>query len=65
MSSGIDKQAEEARRNRHWDPVQRWKAILQTIAFAEAQQRVTRNSRQACLEQQARLNRTPARRRGG
>jgi len=65
MSSGIDKQAEEARRDRHWDPLQRWKAIVQTIAFAEAQHSVKRNSKEACLEQQARLNRTPARRQGG
>lgn len=57
MSKRLNIQAEEARRNRNWDPCERWNAILQTIEFAEAQQPVKRNSKKACLERQAFLNR--------
>ena len=57
MSKRLDIQAEETRRDRNTDERERWKAILQTIEFAEAQQPVKRNSKQACLERQATLNR--------
>ena len=49
--------AEEARRDRNTDPLERWNAILQTIEFAEAQQPLRRNSKKSCLERQAALNR--------
>jgi len=52
------KQAEEAKRERNWSPLQRWHAILQTIAWAEAQQTPRRNSKEACLANQARILRS-------
>lgn len=47
------KQAEEAKRDRNWDAHQRWKALQDTITWAEAQATVRRNSREACLREQA------------
>jgi len=58
MIHEYDTKEEEARRNRNWDAQQRWKAILQTIEWAEAQLPGKRNSKKACLERQAMLNRS-------
>jgi len=58
MVSKAHIKAEEARRDRNTDPRERWQAILQAIAFAEAQQPVKRNSKKACLERQSILNRS-------
>ena len=57
MSTTLDIKEEEARRDRNWDARERWSVILQTIEFAEAQQPIKRNSQEACLERQRRLNR--------
>ncbi|MEN6405482.1 MAG: hypothetical protein ABFC77_03320 [Thermoguttaceae bacterium] len=46
------KQYEEQKREAHWDPVQRWRAIQDMIAWADAQATVRRNTRQRCLELQ-------------
>jgi hypothetical protein len=46
---------EAAKRDRNWDPAERWKAIQGTIAWAEQQRTVRRNTREACLANQARL----------
>ncbi len=58
MLHECDIKEEEARRTRNWDAQQRWKAILQTIEWAEAQLPEKRNSKKACLERQALLNRS-------
>lgn len=47
--------AEEAKRNRHLSAAQRFALIEQTIAWAEAQSTVQRNTKEACLREQARL----------
>lgn len=46
--------AEEAKRERNWDPKRRWQVIQETIAWAEAQQTVRRNTPAACLAEQQR-----------
>jgi hypothetical protein len=48
------KQSEEAKRERNWDPKTRWMALQQTIAWAEQQSTVRRNTREACLAEQTR-----------
>jgi hypothetical protein len=48
------KRREEAKRERHWDPAVRWRVLQETITWAEAQLPVPRNSKQACLREQAR-----------
>ncbi|MBC8871531.1 MAG: hypothetical protein H8E44_19070 [Planctomycetes bacterium] len=53
MIDGL-KKAEEAKRDRNWDARQRWKALQDMIAWAEAQATVRRNTREACLREQAR-----------
>lgn len=50
-----EKTLEEAKRERCWDARERWTALLAAIRFADAQQPVSRNSRQRCLEEQAKL----------
>ncbi len=47
--------AEEAKRERNWNPQLRWQVILATIAWAESQKTVRRNSRAACLAEQERM----------
>lgn len=47
------KHDEEQKRERNWDPRQRWQVLQATIAWADAQQKVPRNSRQTCLRLQA------------
>jgi hypothetical protein len=49
------KAREEAKRERCWDAVQRWKAFQETIAFVDSQQPVPRNSRASCLARQAKF----------
>lgn len=49
-----EKEREEAKRERNWDPTLRWRAIQETITWAEAQLPLPRNSKQACLREQAR-----------
>lgn len=48
------KRAEEAKRDRNWAARQRWKALQDMIAWAEAQATVRRNTREACLREQVR-----------
>lgn len=48
------KQAEEAKRERNWDPALRWKVIQDTINWAEQQATVRRNTPAACLAEQQR-----------
>jgi len=47
------KRAEEQKREAHWDPTERWRVLQATIAWAESQATVRRNTRQKCLELQA------------
>ncbi len=42
-------QREETKRERQWNPLQRWRALQTTIAWAEAQTAVRRNTPAACL----------------
>lgn len=46
---------ETDKRERCWNSGDRWRVIEQTIAWVDSQQAVPRNSRQACLANQARL----------
>lgn len=48
------KKEQEALRERHWDPVLRWKSIQETITWAESQKTVLRNCPATCLRLQAR-----------
>jgi hypothetical protein len=48
------KAAEEARRERHWDPAIRWQVLQDTIRWAEAQATVRRNTKTARLAEQQR-----------
>jgi hypothetical protein len=50
-----DKHLEELKRERCADPKIRWQVLQETIAWVDSQQRVPRNSRQACLAKQAKL----------
>ena len=54
-STNLDalKRAEEQKREAHWDPAERWRVIQATIAWADSQATVRRNTRQRCLELQA------------
>lgn len=45
---------EEAKRERRWDAAERWRAIQRTIAWAERQATVRRNTAAACLREQRR-----------
>ena len=45
-----DKAREESKREKAFDPVERWKAIQETITWAEAQQNPPRNSKEKCLD---------------
>jgi hypothetical protein len=49
------KEREEEKRNRCWDPRERWRVLEATIAWVDSQRPVSRNSRQACLANQAHL----------
>ena len=54
MSEALTPAEEASRRDRNWDPEERWQVILRTLEWAEAQLPVKRNSREACLEHQRR-----------
>lgn len=54
--------SEEAKRERCVDPRERWRALQETIAWADAQQKPPRNSIQSCLERQRRWVATLSRR---
>jgi hypothetical protein len=47
------KAAEEAKRERAWDPAVRWRVLQETIAWAEAQATVRRNTKESRLAEQA------------
>ncbi len=51
------KENEEAKRQRCWDPLQRWKVLQETIAWVDSQQAVPRNSPQGSQEKYARMTR--------
>jgi hypothetical protein len=51
---------EQARRERAWDPAARWRAIQETITWAEAQATVRRNTPVACVAAEARKRATPS-----
>jgi hypothetical protein len=54
------KAAEEARREKAWDPVLRWKVLQETITWADAQATVRRNDkRNRAAEQARKLKRSP------
>ncbi len=44
--------SEEEKRNRMWDPVERWQMIQEMIEWADAQKSVPRNSKEGCLAAQ-------------
>jgi hypothetical protein len=46
---------EEQKRERCWEPRERWRVLQETIAWVETQQKVRRNSAKACLAEEARL----------
>ena len=46
------KRREEAKRDAHCNPIKRWRLIQETIAWADAQAPVPRNSKTRCLELQ-------------
>jgi hypothetical protein len=48
-------QREERKRARHLDEHERWRLILEAIAWAESQATPPRNSPRRCLEEQKRL----------
>ena len=52
------KRREEATREAHWDPLQRWLALQDMLTWAEAQATVRRNTPARCLDlQRAKLAR--------
>jgi hypothetical protein len=46
--------SESAKRLRNWDRAARWQVLRQTIAWAEQQATVRRNTPAACLREQQR-----------
>ena len=46
------KRREEAKRDAHWNPAARWRAIQETITWADAQMPIPRNSMVRCLQLQ-------------
>jgi len=55
------KRREEEKRERCWDPAERWRVLQETIAWADAQAAVSRNTPTRCLElQRAKLERLKA-----
>ena len=46
------KRREEAKRDAHWNAVERWRVIQETISWADAQAAVPRNSKARCLQLQ-------------
>ena len=52
-------ESEAAKRDRNWNPALRWKVLQETITWVDAQAKIPRNSRAACLANQARLLESP------
>jgi hypothetical protein len=50
---------EEAKRNRLWDPMERWRMNEELIVWTDAQQPIPRNSRQGCLAAQRKWMKKP------
>jgi hypothetical protein len=46
---------EHERRERAWQPAERWQAIQETIRWAETQATVRRNTPRSCIERERRL----------
>jgi hypothetical protein len=46
---------EHERRERAWQPADRWQAIQETIRWAESQATARRNTPQSCIERERRL----------
>ncbi len=46
------KRYEEEKRERHWDPTERWRVIQEMILWADSRAAVRRNTRERCLELQ-------------
>ena len=44
------KRCEERKRETNWDPAERWRVLQETIAWADSQALVPRNSSARCLE---------------
>lgn len=55
MNAGLaaQKAHEEAKRDAHWSPAERWRLIQEAIAWAEQQKTVRRNTKEAALRLQA------------
>ncbi len=49
------KKSEEEKRDRNWDPKERWRVMQETMTWAAAQLPVPRNTPRACLEKQERI----------
>jgi hypothetical protein len=47
--------AEAAKRDRIWDVHRRWQVLQETIAWAELQTTVRRNTKEGCLANQQRI----------
>ena len=54
MTESLERQIlrEEAKRDRCWDPRERWRTLQDTMAWADSQQVLPRNSPQSCLSRQ-------------
>jgi hypothetical protein len=50
-----EKLLEEQKRQRSADPRVMWKVLQETISWVDSQQPIPRNSKQACLANQAKL----------
>jgi hypothetical protein len=50
-----EKRREEEKRQRCWNPVERERVLFQTIDWADRQRPISRNTKEACLIEQARL----------
>jgi hypothetical protein len=48
------KRREESKREASWDPLVRWRAIQETIRWAESQPGARRNTPERCLSEQSR-----------
>lgn len=62
--TAVLKQAEEAKRDRCWNPRRRWKALMETLNWAEAQAASPRNTpANRIREQNRKLQGSPSRER--
>ncbi len=52
MTEAQLKADEEQRRERNWDPAERWRVLQETLSWAEAQATVRRNTKQSQLAKQ-------------